>query len=415
MYRIRSSVAARPFGSLARRIQADRAALTQSLIALSFSTAASLFAGIALIMSNDRIEAYPGLLLMLPAASGLKGMTSGALAGRLGTAVHMGTFQRSLRSDSVVGQNVRAGLVLSLTMTTATAVLAKVGATAFGISPTMTLTEFISISVIGGLVASAITMLVAVFITELSVARQWDADNVTAPLITSVGDILTVPTLIFATRLADHGYLTDALGIGCGVVAVIVFSQSWRSQRPILRRIVHESVAILGIGALLDIAAGSVVDGSSVFDIEPGLLVLLPAFLAVTGALGAMLSNRLTTKLHLGLVDPHKPSFGSLSDDLSLMYLTALPLYLGIAFASVAAAHLVDMGLPNVTEMLLIVFVAGAVTVTLGAVAAVGATFATYRLGLDPDNYGVPFVTSTVDLCGATALVVVISAAGIVG
>ena len=413
MYRIRPSVAARPFGSVARRVQADRAALTQSLVALSFSTAASLIAGIALITSTDRIESYPGLLLMLPAASGLKGMTSGALAGRLGTAVHMGTFQRSLKPDSVVGQNVMAGLILSLAMTMATACLAKVGATAFGISPAMSLTEFISISVVGGLFASAITMLIAVFITELSVARQWDADNVTAPLITSIGDIRTVPTLIFATRLADHGALTDTLGVLCGIAAVVSFGRAWRSHRAILRRIVHESVGILCVGALLEIAAGSVVDGSSVFDIEPGLLVLLPAFLAVTGALGAMLSNRLTTKLHLGLVDPQRPSFTSLGDDLSLMYLTALPLYAGIALASVGAAAVVDMALPSVAEMLVIVFLAGAATVTLGAAAAVGATFATYRLGLDPDNYGVPFVTSTVDLCGATALVVVISALGV--
>jgi len=30
----------------------------------------------------------------------------------------------------------------------------------------------------------------------------------------------------------------------------------------------------------------------------------------------------------------------------------------------------------------------------------------TYRLGYDPDNFGVPVVTSSIDLVGATALIV---------
>ena len=41
-----------------------------------------------------------------------------------------------------------------------------------------------------------------------------------------------------------------------------------------------------------------------------------------------------------------------------------------------------------------------------GAVAA-------YRLGLDPDNHGIPIVTSSLDLLGAVALILVIVALGL--
>jgi mgtE-like transporter len=37
----------------------------------------------------------------------------------------------------------------------------------------------------------------------------------------------------------------------------------------------------------------------------------------------------------------------------------------------------------------------------------------TYRLGLDPDNYGVPMLTSSMDLVGAVALVLAIITVGI--
>ena len=33
-------------------------------------------------------------------------------------------------------------------------------------------------------------------------------------------------------------------------------------------------------------------------------------------------------------------------------------------------------------------------------------TLAAFRVGLDPDNYGIPLVTSSVDFVGALALVV---------
>ena len=38
---------------------------------------------------------------------------------------------------------------------------------------------------------------------------------------------------------------------------------------------------------------------------------------------------------------------------------------------------------------------------------------ASYRLGLDPDNHGIPIVTSSLDLFGALALILAIVALGL--
>ena len=40
-------------------------------------------------------------------------------------------------------------------------------------------------------------------------------------------------------------------------------------------------------------------------------------------------------------------------------------------------------------------------------------TIATVRLGIDPDTYGIPMVSSTVDLVGALTLVVAIATLGL--
>ena len=60
------------------------------------------------------LDQLPGLLVLVPAAIGLRGNVFSALGSRLSTAIHVGTFRFSARPDSVLGQNVAASMVLTL-------------------------------------------------------------------------------------------------------------------------------------------------------------------------------------------------------------------------------------------------------------------------------------------------------------
>jgi mgtE-like transporter len=55
----------------------------------------------------------------------------------------------------------------------------------------------------------------------------------------------------------------------------------------------------------------------------------------------------------------------------------------------------------------------GAVAAAFVVAIAYYGTVASFRFGLDPDTYGVPVVTSSVDFLGAVALIVTIVALGI--
>ena len=84
----------------------------------------------------------------------------------VGTAAHMGTFGLSYRIDSVLIQNLLASGSLSLISSLILAVLAKGTASAFGLSPAMSLADFIVISVLGGVLSSialaAVTVVLSV-------------------------------------------------------------------------------------------------------------------------------------------------------------------------------------------------------------------------------------------------------------
>src|ERR1041385_1578542 len=113
-------------GALARRVLgADWASAAQGLVALLISSVGDLLAGLTLGAITHTLDQLPGLLVLVPAAIGMRGNIFGALGSRLGTAIHAGTFRLSRRSDTVVGQNILASLALTLSISLALAVLAK--------------------------------------------------------------------------------------------------------------------------------------------------------------------------------------------------------------------------------------------------------------------------------------------------
>src|SRR3546814_12897320 len=72
----------------------------QGLVALALNSTSSLIAGAALGALTDTFERYPGLLLLVPAAIGLRGNVFGALGNRVSTSIHAGELQLRLRGST---------------------------------------------------------------------------------------------------------------------------------------------------------------------------------------------------------------------------------------------------------------------------------------------------------------------------
>ena len=69
--------------------------LRQGLVALVISTAAGFVAGLTLAHITGTLAALPGLLILIPAAVGMKGTIFGAIGARLGTANAAGEIGRA--------------------------------------------------------------------------------------------------------------------------------------------------------------------------------------------------------------------------------------------------------------------------------------------------------------------------------
>jgi mgtE-like transporter len=149
-----------------------------------------------------------------------------------------------------------------------------------------------------------------------------------------------------------------------------------------------------------------------VFAAFPGLLVVIPPLVSNAGALGGILSSRLSSKLMLGVISPRLRPEGPALLDASLVMGAGV-----VAFALVGVIGYV-YGIAVGKALGPGVMIGG--TLLTGSIATVIALFVGYyvavasaRFRLDPDNQSVPIITSVMDLAGILTFLVVLSLFGV--
>jgi mgtE-like transporter len=403
-------------GARARAILgSDAASVRQGLAALLVSSGGDLLAGLTLGAITHTLQALPGLLVLVPAAIGMRGNIFGALGSRLGTAIHTGEFRLSRRAETLVGQNILASLTLTLSVSAALAVLAKAVAIGFGLNHTISIADFLVISVLGGVFSSVVVLVLTLGVASGAVRLGWDMDNVAAPLVTAAGDMVTLPSLFLATYLVGLRIVTPVIAIVTSIISVVVLVGALRTGLPILKRILRESLPVLLVAGLIDVVGLTIEKRLESFLAFPALLVLVPPFLEDTGALGGILSSRLSSKLHLGVIEPLSVPQRPARRDFVLTFFFALPVFTLVAVSADVAAAVAGLASPGVVRMIAISLFGGLLATCFAVAIAYYGAIASYRLGLDPDNHGIPLITSSMDLIGAFALILAIVIIGLGG
>lgn len=391
---------------------AERRTLRQGVIALSIGVTITLAAGVVLGAMDDLLARLPGLLVLAPAAIGMRGAIFGALGARLGTGMLTGQLEAGWSRRSFLGQNVEAAAALSLATAVVLAAVATGFAAVLGLE-VIGFTDLVVVSVVGAVLSSIGVLGVVVVLARTAQRQAWDMDAIGTPIISATADITTLPALIVGTLLVERGALTTVLGWTFVVLGAAALGVAARAPGPLTRRVVAESLPILGWTALMGVLAGTVLEARKETLISSAaLLVMVPPFIASSGAIGGILSARLSSQLHLGLVEPRRWPDRPVWLEASLTLLFAVMGFTAVGLLTAAAAGLLGYASPGVGPLLGTALVAGGLAV--GLIVAVGyyAATASYRFGLDPDNIGIPLVTSTMDFAGILCLVAGIAAAG---
>jgi mgtE-like transporter len=396
-------------------LRADFAGVRAGFFALLISSGGDLVTGVTFATISNTLYLLPGLIVLVPAAIGMRGNVFGALGSRLGTMIHTGTFRVSRRVDTEVGQNLSGAILSSLATAALLAVLAKLMSEMLVRTPSISIADFMVVSVIGAILSSVVVLVLTVAVAAYCANRDIDLDNVAAPIVTAAGDMVTLPSLFLATYLLGFRFVTPTIAIACAVLGVGAAVVGLRARAlPILHRIVIESLPILALAGIVDLLAGITIQNRfNSFIRFPALLVMVPAFLEDSGSLGAILAARVSSKLHLGTLGEKGTSWSAATDDVMLVYLYAIPVFVFLGFTSILVANVLNKASPGFADMLGVSLIAGFLATTASVIVGFYSAVATHRFGLDPDNHSIPLVTSSLDLLGALSLILAIVILGL--
>jgi mgtE-like transporter len=413
--RVAGRAAARRARGLVGYWRAEARTLRQGLAALGLSTAAGFVAGVTLGSITGSLELLPGLLVLIPASVGMRGMVFGSMAARFGTGIAAGLFEPDLKRGGLLARNVEVGIISALVSSLYLAAVAKLVAAAFG-ERTISFWDLVSISVVGGTIASVVILIVTVAVAVLSFQRGWDLDAVATPMVTAIGDMVTLPALFLASFIPRNAAANAVVAALCaGAAGAALVRASTRSPRDVKRTLL-EMTGVMALAPLLDILAGALLESNrSALDAVPGILIMIPPFVSQAGALGGILSSRLSSKLQIGVITPRGRPEGPALVDASIVVGLGIVVFTAIGAATWLIGTATGLDPPSAGATIGGGLLAGLLVLPLTLAVGYYVAILTSRFGLDPDNHGVPIITAMLDLAGVASVLAVMSVLGVLG
>ena len=386
------------------------AVLKESLIALSICAVGDLCAGIILGNMEFFLKTYPGLMVIIPGAIGMRGNIFGSFGSRLSTHLHIGTLSPEFKRSDILDENITASLILTMVLSVLLAVIAKIICIIFNFE-SISLYDFVMISFIAGLFSTIIMLPITMFISLKSFEGGWDPDNITTPFIAAVGDFFTLPAIILSVMTVNfigfHPMVKMILFVVIIIITLASLISGYTADNDV-RHIVRQSTPVLFFCSILGTVAGGILNNSiSTLLNNQTLLTLVPLFSGESGGLVSILGARLSSGLHSGLIDPVlRPKKHTMENFIAIVTLAIVmyPLIGFLAESSTLAFGNIGVGFP---QSLSISLLAGMILILSMLLVVFYISTISYRRGLDPDNIVIPLSTSLTDSISTLILIVV--------
>ncbi|MFC4541139.1 magnesium transporter [Halosolutus amylolyticus] len=168
------------------------------------------------------------------------------------------------------------------------------------------------------------------------------------------------------------------------------FWSIYREALPVL-------VIALGGGLFSGLVLEGIVESVARF---PGLLVMVPVFLATRGNVYAALGGRISSGLHQGLLEPRFEMNDRLVNAVLASFVNAIGISIVIGVITWLALLLLGWEVAALYELVGIMVLAGVLTSVVLIFGLLALIFAGYTSGYDPDNLVGPIVTTLGDIFG---------------
>ena len=172
--------------------------IRESILVLSVCALGEMITGTFL---ESGISYLPGLLILIPAILQMRGTISGSFSSRISTALHIGTIKPQIRNNTkIFSQNIYANLVLMVITPFIAALISSIVCVILHVR-NIGFFPLLFIAFVAGFTAGIIQLFISILSGIIVFKKGLDPDVIVYPLLSVIGDILFVLTLIFAANL----------------------------------------------------------------------------------------------------------------------------------------------------------------------------------------------------------------------
>ncbi|WP_297550847.1 magnesium transporter [Thermococcus sp.] len=353
------------------------------------------FVGGAVLGKNwDTIMSYfPILVFIMPGLMDLRGNIFSALASRFTTKLNLGLIE-NVRDSEVTTQIVMAILSSKIPLI----VLWVVGLFLVHnlVQDVIVLLMVIASAIFIGVILGYGTAI----ITIIPFKKGYDPDLIAAPLISSLADLITMPTMVYFALLYLHH--EDAFYVLSFTMLAILIALAFKAKfQKEHKRAFGELAAIIGAMALIEtVTGGLLVKYEKIINAVIIVSVMWPSVNDSMGNFGSIIAAKVSTKIHLEGVEAVK-SRETLYDFISLLILAPIIGYLTNLISMWVVVHYIHRPARILWNFVLGFPFVILVAMLIGLVVAILAD----KYNWDPDNVAIPVVTTLSDVIGTMFLV----------
>ncbi|HIP74837.1 MAG TPA: cation transporter, partial [Thermococcus paralvinellae] len=319
---------------------------------------------------------------------GLRGNVFGSMASRFSTMLYLGDLEPKIKEKKVL-KNVVIAMLLSLipvTLLWLIGILRGIRVHSFQI-----LLIVISSTILVSLLLGYFTA----FVTIFSFKRGTDPDSVAAPLVASMGDLLTIPSLIMFILILESSkpifWSSNFL-----LILLLLFLVRIGKVRKAELLEFRELFATITVLALLSLISGFTLERFSHL-IQASIILgfAYPSLLSSFGNYGSVVAAKTSTKLHLGEID----KFFSIEPFMDILALFATTPIIGVLinlFGIIVASLTLGIKVKPIYALaltypfmaLFIMFYSYTISYFL------------FKKNIDPDNVAIPLISNNSDIFG---------------
>jgi len=243
------------------------------------------------------VEGKKEVIALIPVMSDLRGDILGSSASRLNTILHLGLVTPSIYTLTKI--ELKPTLAISMVTGISMSIVSFIYTRMLG--EPVNLEEMVSIGFLSSMIATLTLMPYIALIASEVFKRGFDPGNLLPTLVTTVGDLVTLPFLIVAFILvaSTPSNITPLLFLTVTSMSLAFYTASYSYGGSRIRRILTERLLILLLLTITEPLVGAFLAWLEEGLAEMRLIHLATSFIGVNGALASIAGVRLSATLHM--------------------------------------------------------------------------------------------------------------------